>query len=531
MLYMFVVSVRHCFRLLISIAILISRRCFCFAEVQDIDLDKSRLWGPGIENPDLTLPVRYFYLQLVDKRGTNFTSPVSNFISFNIGGDGVLPERKHCFGQTDVIDTKYGSYILRYKLLVPCKTVEIQVKTAEGQWVAGTPILKSGNPIFYPDECSCPIKLEEWTKLAHCPQSYRQIDWDVGQWQEKSVNFSKILAEAKERWASRPGAYSFCRYSFRKNNIYRKCYGQHVGFKMFADAAFLSAARKFRLPDTDLLMNLGDWPLEKRSKEAEEGIVPMVSWCGSTETSDLILPTYELMEATLESLGRTSLDIHTIQGLTGPPWSQKIPKGFFRGRDSRQERLDLVEIARKHPDLLEAGITKFFFFRDVMDRYGPEVKHVGLDEFFKRRYLISVDGTVAAYRLPYYLVGDSLVLKQDSPYYEFFYGDLKPWVHYVPLKRDLSDVVEKLKWARDKEEEVLRIVSEAQNFARSRLQPSEMFCYYARFFEAYRKLLMPTDSSIPEDLLEVVEQPKYKFHCSCREELSEEYETFNKDEL
>ena len=65
-----------------------------------------------------------------------------------------------------------------------------------------------------------------------------------------------------------------------------------------------------------------------------------------------------------------------------------------------------------------------------------------------------MDGTVAAYRFPYLLAGDSLVLKQDSPFYEHFYSKLEPWKHYVPLKRDLSDVVEKVQWARDHDEEV-----------------------------------------------------------------------------
>lgn len=61
---------------------------------------------------------------------------------------------------------------------------------------------------------------------------------------------------------------------------------------------------------------------------------------------------------------------------------------------------------------------------------------------------------MAAYRLPYLLAGDSLVLKQQSPYYEHFYGDLRPWIHYVPFKRDLSDLEEKLKWAMDNDEKV-----------------------------------------------------------------------------
>ena len=65
-----------------------------------------------------------------------------------------------------------------------------------------------------------------------------------------------------------------------------------------------------------------------------------------------------------------------------------------------------------------------------------------------------MDGTVAAYRFPYLMGGGSLILKQHSQYYEHFYRHLKPWVHYVPMKRDISDVVERLQWALDRDDKV-----------------------------------------------------------------------------
>ena len=41
------------------------------------------------------------------------------------------------------------------------------------------------------------------------------------------------------------------------------------------------------------------------------------------------------------------------------------------------------------------------------------------------KYQILLDGTVAAYRFPYLLAGDSVILKQDSPYYEYFYKEVR----------------------------------------------------------------------------------------------------------
>lgn len=91
---------------------------------------------------------------------------------------------------------------------------------------------------------------------------------------------------------------------------------------------------------------------------------------------------------------------------------------------------------------------------------------------------MNMDGTVAAYRFPYLLVGDSLVFKQDSPYYEHFYKDLKKWKHFIPVKRDLSDLVEKLEWASTHDEEAHNIAVNGQAYARENLLPQNIFCYH-----------------------------------------------------
>ena len=43
-------------------------------------------------------------------------------------------------------------------------------------------------------------------------------------------------------------------------------------------------------------------------------------------------------------------------------------------------------------------------------------------------------------------------MKQESEYYEHFYRQLEPNKHYMPLKHDLSDVPEKVRWAKENDE-------------------------------------------------------------------------------
>jgi hypothetical protein len=95
-----------------------------------------------------------------------------------------------------------------------------------------------------------------------------------------------------------------------------------------------------------------------------------------------------------------------------------------------------------------------FFFRDQKSEFEPLAEHIPMPQFFNYKYQISLDGTVASYRLAYLLAGDSLIFKQTSSYYEHFYRQLIPNKHYIPIKKDLSDLIEKIQWAKDHDDEV-----------------------------------------------------------------------------
>lgn len=56
------------------------------------------------------------------------------------------------------------------------------------------------------------------------------------------------------------------------------------------------------------------------------------------------------------------------------------------------------------------------------------------------RYLFNFRGVAASFRLKHLFLCSSLVFHVGSEWLEFFYPAMKPWVHYIPIKQDLSDV-------------------------------------------------------------------------------------------
>ncbi|KAM3837414.1 protein O-glucosyltransferase 2 isoform 2-T4 [Vipera latastei] len=340
-----------------------------------------------------------------------------------------------------------------------------------------------------------------------CPREIQQIQRDLVHF--PTIDPDKIAKEIPQRFGHRQ---SLCHYTIKDNKIYIKTHGEHVGFRIFMDAILLSLTRKVKMPDVEFFVNLGDWPLEKR--KSSQDVHPIFSWCGSNDSKDIVMPTYDITDSVLETMGRVSLDMMSVQGNTGPPWEEKNTTAIWRGRDSRKERLELVKMSRKFPEIIDAAFTNFFFFKHDESLYGPIVKHISFFDFFKSKYQINIDGTVAAYRLPYLLAGNSLVLKQDSIYYEHFYNELQPWKHFVPFKNDLSDLLEKLQWAKDHDEEAKNIAKAGQEFARNTLMGDHIFCYYFKLFQEYAKLQV-SDPKV-RDGMETVDQPAEDlFPCNC----------------
>lgn len=444
----------------------------------EVDPLKSKVYGPGLAPDNIVFPVRYFFIEVYDTSGERVRESVGSPFSVQVEGD--TEAGTYCRVWTQVLDRYDGSYIVRYRTYHTCRNTRINV-LYRSQHVADSPYKIEGP--FYSEDCYCPLPdVSSWLEAAECPPTPSQILEDLKPF--PSVRFDDVLREAKARY-HQPLARSFCHYVIKSNEIYRQCYGKHINFNMFMDNILLSMARKMMLPDTEFIINLGDWPLmDKKST-----LLPIFSWCGSEDTADIVLPTYDLTESTLEMMGRVTLDLLSVQSNNAVPWSAKKPVAFWRGRDSRQERLDLVALARKNTELFNVSLTNFFFFRDQEEEYGPKEKHVSFFDFFNYKYQLNIDGTVAAYRLSYLLGGSGVVLKQESPYYEHFYSLLKPNVHYLPFKRDLSDLVEKVLWAREHDQEMAAMGAAGRQLVQDSLMPRDIFCYHALLLQEWTKRL------------------------------------------
>lgn len=84
-------------------------------------------------------------------------------------------------------------------------------------------------------------------------------------------------------------------------------------------------------------------------------------------------------------------------------------------------------------------------------------------------FLLDVEGNGWSARLKLLLHSGRPVLVADRPWREWWFEKFEPWEHFIPVSRDLTDLGERVEWARQHEAEAGRIGRAGQEFAQGRL--------------------------------------------------------------
>jgi hypothetical protein len=152
-------------------------------------------------------------------------------------------------------------------------------------------------------------------------------------------------------------------------------------------------------------------------------------------------------------------------------------------------RYELLMTSLKHPAILDARLITYnnvsgntsadTLRRQLQDIFGNPAEELPAEAFVRYKYLVSVDGVASAWkRVPTILASRSVLLLQHR-WNQYFYPGLTPWVHYVPLKDDISDLVERYEWLLTHQLDAKRIADNGKEFAKEILQPTALERYFA----------------------------------------------------
>ncbi len=183
-------------------------------------------------------------------------------------------------------------------------------------------------------------------------------------------------------------------------------------------------------------------------------------------------------------------------------WDRKIEKAFWRGSGTDMwsggnysvdnwflhARGRACQLSQIFPDLIDAAFTHFHSWLvtpgqlERLQEIVPMAPIASIEQHLDYKYQLQITGFMANFpRDRWQFYSGNVVFRHDPPHEMFWYSLLVPWKHYIPVKSDLSDLVEKIQWAKDHDQDCQNMAIEARKFAEEHFMPEHiaLYCYKA----------------------------------------------------
>ena len=264
-------------------------------------------------------------------------------------------------------------------------------------------------------------------------------------------------------------------------------------------------------------MLTGDLPLSNEFRNTKQ--IPIFSISGQKGYSDIPIPNYDDMFIVM---GMKDMKFDEYE----TDWSKKkYNKAVFRGGPSgcgyTTETNQRIRLAAMNSPLLDAKLigkgktidSNSIKFDPV---HGLGMLNTGIaasNQFMtmaeqsQYKYIIHVDGNVNAYRLLTTMMTGSLIIRVDGPYVSWVDQLIKPNVHYILVKPDLSDLLQKIKWCEMSPKSAQKIAKAGYEFAKLALTREFVNETIEKTFWTVMPLLIKQRSS---DTRKIKRNPKSK---------------------
>ncbi len=159
---------------------------------------------------------------------------------------------------------------------------------------------------------------------------------------------------------------------------------------------------------------------------------------------------YDLCVKEIDHAGLSSYEVNKV--------------GWIGNINTNYMRKHLYEIGRSNPELFDITEMSWVYSGTTL-LHGT--KYISIPELVKKySILIDIGGAGYSGRLKYLFWSHRPVLLVDRVHKEYFFEFLQEWVHYIPVKRNLLDLVEKTKWCLDNYDKALKISENAYEFSK-----------------------------------------------------------------
>lgn len=146
--------------------------------------------------------------------------------------------------------------------------------------------------------------------------------------------------------------------------------------------------------------------------------------------------------------------------------------------------------------LVSVASSKLVDIMDVVSETGNpsdcvlSKNYISIDQQVRKyRYIINANGQGHSGRLKLEMFSGRVIFLIERRYEEWFYPELKPWVHYVPVKQDLSDLLENIEIVKNSPDLEKNIGQQCQDFALSNLRKEHALSRFNNLLSAEKSQL------------------------------------------
>lgn len=256
---------------------------------------------------------------------------------------------------------------------------------------------------------------------------------------------------------------------------------------------FSTLCKERVLPDCIFFLNLRDHPMLRNDRKhpyesitdkdipspyIDAKFAPIFSIGSSTEHEDIPMVTQDdwlriSQKYFPDDCKNGYIEKHG-QNIT-TAWKDKKAIAIFRGSATgcgvtveTNNRIKACDLSLKYPTLLDAGLTSLN--RKIKKHLNKPITLVDTRELKKYekpfinteykstfKYILTIDGHVSAFRLSHEFSLKSVLLLPKSKFTVWYSNLLVPYVHFVPVEHDLSNLIDIIEWCKnnDKKCEVI----------------------------------------------------------------------------
>ncbi len=280
---------------------------------------------------------------------------------------------------------------------------------------------------------------------------------------------------------------------------------------------FQQLAKKYKLPDVDFIIYLTEQIVGEDNPDSLGMKVPAFIMFqdknSKAEMNKFIFPDGYFLK---KSWGDLFAKIK--ESRSKYKWEEKVNKLFWRGgatggyykisNFSKLDRIKLLIFSKTYPSITDAKFTDYFS-QVTKDEEGKKIKEVielldgyqkekvTEEDHLKYKYLVSVDGNAATgTRVPWIMLSNSVLVKQESNKIQWYYSALKPGFHYVPIKNDLTDIITQYRWLEENQPEIQSIINNANRFVENNLTSEDIESHAVILLNAYSKIQSDNQISV-----------------------------------